>query len=174
MLTTQNIEAELSYAYLHAVAAAAGVACNVTDRHLDNAGVDATLHIVHDVPPLTDLTVHVQLKATAKPVNPIEGRLPYWLADVRRYDKLRLPGSMPPRLLIVLFLPEDAQEWLTASAEELVLRRCAYWVSLRGAEESDNKSGVTVYLPESQALTPSALRDVLERLSRQEELTYAG
>ena len=41
MLTEQNIEAELSYAYLHAVASRAGFSCEYRNRHLDGAGVDA-------------------------------------------------------------------------------------------------------------------------------------
>ena len=42
-LTPPNIESELSYAYLHAVASKAGMACSVGSRHEDNNGVDATL-----------------------------------------------------------------------------------------------------------------------------------
>jgi|GEM_PF-6652243 len=41
--TDQNVESELSYAYLHAITAHAKVACCVSGRHLDNAGVDAHL-----------------------------------------------------------------------------------------------------------------------------------
>ncbi|GEM_PF-7028040 len=43
MLTQQNIEAELSYAYLHAVASHGGFACEYAHRHLDDAGVDAVI-----------------------------------------------------------------------------------------------------------------------------------
>lgn len=42
-LSPRNIESELSYAYLHAVAASAGVDCGIATRHEDNAGVDARL-----------------------------------------------------------------------------------------------------------------------------------
>lgn len=42
-LSANQIESELSYAYLHAVAAIAGVACSVATRHEDNAGIDARL-----------------------------------------------------------------------------------------------------------------------------------
>ena len=43
MLTDQNFEAELSYAYLHAVATRVGFSCEYRNRHLDGAGVDATV-----------------------------------------------------------------------------------------------------------------------------------
>ena len=42
-LSANNIEAELSYAYLHAVASKAGVGCKLGSRHDDNAGIDAEL-----------------------------------------------------------------------------------------------------------------------------------
>ena len=41
MLGEQNIESELSYAYLHAVASRAGIICENAGRHSDEAGVDA-------------------------------------------------------------------------------------------------------------------------------------
>jgi hypothetical protein len=43
LLSENNIKSELSYAYLHAVAARAGLGCHATDRHTDGAGVDAVL-----------------------------------------------------------------------------------------------------------------------------------
>jgi len=43
VLSDANIEAELSYAYLHAVASRAGFSCAVAERHLDDAGVDAVI-----------------------------------------------------------------------------------------------------------------------------------
>ena len=42
-LSPQNIESELSYAYLHAIAAHSGFGCKIGTRHDDNAGVDAIL-----------------------------------------------------------------------------------------------------------------------------------
>ncbi len=42
-LTDRNIEAELSYAFLHAVACKAGFSCEYRNRHLDSAGADATI-----------------------------------------------------------------------------------------------------------------------------------
>ena len=40
-MTIQNIESELSYAYLHAICSKAGLSCKQGDRHDDGAGVDA-------------------------------------------------------------------------------------------------------------------------------------
>jgi len=54
MMTTQNIESELSYAYLHAVCSKAGLSCKYGDRHDDGAGIDAEIiyrgELKHDKP----------------------------------------------------------------------------------------------------------------------------
>lgn len=157
-MTPQDIEAQLSYAYLHAVASYAAIACQEANRAHDNQGIDATLSLRRDFGPgalLTDVSLHLQLKATTKTPARVGQRLSYFLEDVREYDRLRAASSVPSRILAVLFLPAEPQEWLTHSPEQLTLCRCAYWVSLRGAPASDNKSGRTVYLPEAQLLSPA-------------------
>ena len=66
-LSTPNIESELSYAYLHAVASKAGMACSQGSRHEDNNGIDASLTAwgpFADGGYLTEVNIKVQLKAT--------------------------------------------------------------------------------------------------------------
>lgn len=109
-MSDQEIEAELSYAYLHAVASRAGVACQWCSRSFDNEGIDAQVKAVRDFGPdakLTELTVELQLKATVKQPSEKEGRFAYYLADIGRYNKLRARTVVPPRLLVVLFLPKE-------------------------------------------------------------------
>src|SRR5205807_5905805 len=107
VLSTYDIEAELSYAYLHAVAAKAGMSCMCANRHLDNAGVDAEVTAVEKFAAdsvLTDISLHVQLKATSRQPAEQEERFSYFMQDIGRYDKLRNSGTLPPRILVVLFL----------------------------------------------------------------------
>ena len=176
-LTENDIKAELSYAYLHAVAARAGFGCEVAGRHSDNAGVDAYIRVKERLSAEslhTNFAFEVQLKATGRPTAPEAGKLSYWLDDVGRYDELRERSGPMPKLLVVLFLPENAAEWLEHSEVSLVIKRCAYWVSLWDAPASANKKGQTVYLSETNVLSAEGLRSVARRLSREEELTYAG
>ncbi|WP_155449362.1 DUF4365 domain-containing protein [Allochromatium palmeri] len=74
---------------------------------------------------------------------------------------LREP-TQTPRVLVVLALPQDETEWLTITDAELVLRRCAYWVSLANAPERDNRESVTVSLPEHQRFDVAALRALMD------------
>src|SRR5258708_244570 len=91
MLTSQNIEAELSYAYLHAVSSKVGFSCEYRNRHLDGAGVDATItedgRKLADDSVLTSFAVDIQLKATYQDLPEQDGRLSYVL-QVPHYDKL--------------------------------------------------------------------------------------
>ena len=68
LLTENNIKAELSYAYLHAVAARAGCEAVVTGRHSDSDGVDAMITAKERFAPdslFTNFPIAVQLKATS-------------------------------------------------------------------------------------------------------------
>lgn len=68
-------------------------------------------------------------------------------------------------------MPESPDQWLEKSAEQLVCRYCLRWMSLLGAEESDQQS-VTVYVPDGQLLTPDSLRELALSRSREEWLYH--
>lgn len=68
MLSQQDIESELSYAYLHAVSSRAGFPCEYTTRLVDGAGVDAIIRNQYDWLEedslLSTFAIHIQMKAT--------------------------------------------------------------------------------------------------------------
>jgi hypothetical protein len=66
-----------------------------------------------------------------------------------------------PRVLVVVLLPEAVEDWLQQTEEQLVLRRCGYWLSLADRSESANVSSVTVQLPRTQVFSVSGLRKLL-------------
>jgi hypothetical protein len=71
---------------------------------------------------------------------------------------------------VVLVLPEDEDLWLSQSHEELILRRCAYWLSLRGAEPTTARSSIRVPIPLAQVFSVPALQTMMNRLLRGEPL----
>ncbi len=161
LLTENNIKAELSYAYLHAVA----------DRHADGAGVDALLRFKERLAPDVVFTEHVaevQLKASSDQPTLQNGRFSFFLKR-DHHDKLRDQGAGLRRFLVVLFLPESPEEWLGHTPEQLLLKRCAYWCSLRGAAATPNRTGQTVYLPQENVFSVAGLRARLTRVARNEE-----
>lgn len=175
-LSSQNIESELSYAYLHAVAAHAGAGCKVGSRHDDNAGIDAELTgwgPFENGGYLQEVSINVQLKATVKPPSLTNQGLGYSFSGIQQYNALRTDTVATPRILVVLFLPEQAEQWLEHSEDALTLRNCAYWVSLRGAPPSDNQGSQTVYFPKDQCFNPEGLKGLMSRLSRRDIPLYA-
>jgi len=77
---------------------------------------------------------------------------------------------MTPRLLVVLDLPNDENNWLNHSIDSLILKNCAYWVNLADSPESNNVSDVTVYLPKQNVFSPEILKELMIKASRQEKL----
>ncbi|CAB5575039.1 DUF4365 domain-containing protein [Pseudomonas aeruginosa] len=174
-LSAANRESELSYAYLHAVAAHAGVNCRIGNRHEDNNGIDATLTAWGAFPGggiRTEVTINVQLKATiGLPVD--DGiHLSYSLSGINQYNDLRSETLSVPRILAVLFLPREEADWVHHSSDCLKLQKCAYWVSLRGAPPSTNSTSQTIYIPKTQMFNSTGLVDILSKLSRLEDLNY--
>lgn len=89
---------------------------------------------------------------------------------MKNYEELR-QRSQTPRLLIVLVLPKEREEWLVFSPEELIARRCCYWHSLADAPEVPNQSSRQVRISKKQVFSPEQLRTLLIRASRFEEIT---
>ncbi len=98
-----------------------------------------------------------------------QGQL-YYDLDVKNYNDLRAPAPMCPRLLVVLVLPEQGEEWLHQTAEELVLRRCAYWLWLGRAEATTATTTLRVQIPLGQVFSVGGLQDMVARLGRGEPL----
>ena len=176
-LSPPNIESELSYAYLHAVASRAGMACNAGNRHEDNNGIDARITAwgpFDNGGYLTEVDLKIQLKATVRTPVDNGSSFSYFLPGISQYDDLRAETVGTARILVVLFLPSDADLWLTHSEDQLALSKCAYWVSLRGAPPSTNGTGTTVYLPKTQAFTPASLKELSAELSHPRFPTYTA
>jgi hypothetical protein len=174
LLSVQNILSELSYAYVHAVASRCGFICEYTGRHTDEAGVDAMIRVRGRLAAdsaLTQFTAEVQLKATCAAPIEQDGRFSFRLR-LKNYNELRSTTTVAPQVLVVLYLPEDAEEWLSHSEDALIARRCAYWVSLRSAPESSNRDSQTVYIPRANAVSVASLRELMTRFSRQERIEY--
>ena len=174
-LSRLSIESELSYAYLHAVASHAGMSCHVGSVHEDRNGIDVRVTAWGPFEAggdYTEVDLNVQLKATIAAPAMDGGYLSYFLKGIGRYNDLRAETMAVPRILVVLFLPSNVEEWLEHTPQQLALRRCAYWQSLRGAPETTNESGVTVTLPIAQEFNARALKELAARLSRRDIPRY--
>lgn len=61
----------------------------------------------------------------------------------------------------MVLVPPKVEDWLQQTETELCLKRCAYWVSLRGQPQSTNQTTVTVYLPRQNIFSVDALKTLM-------------
>ena len=167
-MTENEQKQQLSFAYVHAVAARAGLAC---DRPtVDDDSVDLVIGasgLVNGRSLIRSPRVELQLKATSQDILH-EDHLAFPL-PIKNYNDLR-GETLVPRALVVLHLPADPRDWLEQSEDALIARRCAYWVSLQGLPEPRSRQTVTVRLPRTNLFTVENLQAIMDRLSRREPL----
>ena len=83
---------------------------------------------------------------------------------LKNYDELRPVNVLVPRILIVVLVPAALNDWLNHSEQELALRNCGYWMSLRGEPLSVNTTNVTVHLPRANQFTVAGLQGIMQRI----------
>jgi hypothetical protein len=169
MLTRNLIEAELSLAYLQAVAAIVSFSVDVPHQDLDS--IDAVISGKGRIAPdslAISPRIELQLKASINIQPNNNGEIPFDLS-IKNFDDLRA-GTMLPRLLVIMVLPKEQSEWLIHSSDKLILQRCCYYLNLRGLPESFNRSHQRVYVPILNELTPSALKMLMMKASKFEDL----
>jgi hypothetical protein len=144
-------------AFLLAVAAVAG--CAVSLRRPDDDSIDWTLSCKLSRRPKID----VQMKTwTGDDGSNDPIRYPL---KRKNYDDLILADVLAPRILVLVMIPQDIGEWMVLSVEQLVLRRCGYWVSLAGQPQSENETSVTVPVPRANVLTVNALQGLMQQIN---------
>jgi hypothetical protein len=150
-----------SDAYLQAVAAVAG--CSLSKPSPDDESVDWTVGAAISGTQCRSPRVDVQLKCTStvpSGVRPIS-----FSVKQKNYNDLRATNLVVPRILVLLTVPSDLGEWVHHSEDQLLLRRCAYWCTLRGNPAPTGKSKVYLKLPRSQVFSPEALTAMMERIA---------
>lgn len=157
-----NMMERFSLAYLEAVASQAG--CWIADPRIDRNSVDGVLMgEVNGLPSAFGF----QAKSTSQDVlrgDHISFRLP--MGD---YNHLRLPARFQ-RILIVLRMPDETDDWLNQTDEELCMRHCAYWSSLSDEPEVSNRSNIRVHIPLINMFNSESLTGLMNRAAAGEPL----
>lgn len=164
-MTPEQRKEELSRAYVHVVAAKCGFALGHWTQ--DQSCIDVTVGAagVLGAGSLADPKLDVQLKCTANQALVGQHHVALQLAR-RQYERLTAK-SFIPKVLVVLVLPEQEDDWVVHSPEQLVLRRCAYFMVTTGLPPITTETTV-VHVPLVNVFSPDALSAMLGRLSRGE------
>jgi hypothetical protein len=104
--------------------------------------------------------LHVQLKATINLRR--SGQIFKFPLKKKNYDDLRVP-TWVPRIVVVLALPKNEKSWLSVSLKQLVMKRSAYWASLRGQPElPENQQTTTITIPVANTFDVDGLKKLME------------
>ena len=159
---------EFSYAYVDAVASAAGCICQRTTTPLDRLGVDLIITGIAERGLPNFPILYIQVKCTSRDILN-ENSLRYPL-NIKNYEELSANNAYPPRILIVVTVPEQPKDWLQQTEAELCLKRCAYWISLKGAAPTDNKETVTISIARTNIFSTDALTTIMQRIATGRQL----
>jgi hypothetical protein len=155
---------QLSLAYLHAVASAAGYSCYLP--FVDDDSVDRALVAHGRIPgPLESSRIDLQLKSVARDaLTENETAFAYRLRK-KNYDELR-GLHMVPRLLVVLLLPRAPGAWIEVRHDQMLSRYAACYLSLSGMPAKSNVSTVTVSVPRQNLFSVANLRRLMEQAAQ--------
>jgi hypothetical protein len=162
-MTPEQQKEELSKAYVHAIAARNRF--KLREWAVDDGCVDVT---VAAGGPLgggkyDDPRIDLQLKCTSR-ATVVKKDCIAWPLKRAHYEKL-VASKIIPHLLVVLVLPPREEDWLEHSVDELILRRCAYWVKMTGMPAISTPT-TTVRLPRTNHFSPRQLKALLTTFSR--------
>ena len=156
---TPNLQMEqFSIAYVRAIAACAGYRIGTVYPDLDS--MDGILVSDSGRRP----RIEFQLKATSQEI--LRNGTLHFPLPINNYNDLRTEDPRIPRILIVVLIPEELDNWLSQTDEELCMRHCAYWTSLRSRPTVPNSSSVTVHIPLTNMFNKEELTDLMDEAER--------
>ena len=153
---------QFSNAYLQAVTSVAGY--SLYRPTVDDDSVDWGIAAKGIIGRIRAPRLELQLKSTSRDV--MKDNVISYPLKLKNYNDLRMIDFVIPRILIVVSLPDNLDEWVQQSEQELCMRYCGYWLSLRGMLETQNTSAVTVTIPRNNQFTVAALESIMQGIGQ--------
>jgi len=168
VLTRNQRQEALCRAYMQAVAAKCGLGWSRADQ---DYGFYLCLHDIITVEQRRAESGHkLDIQAKSTTLAGTHGPFIRYDLEVKNYNDLQLVTKGTPRILVVLVLPSAEADWISQTEKELVLQHCAYWFSLKGREPTSNRRTVRLQIPRANMFSVEALRVIMDRIRRGEEL----
>jgi hypothetical protein len=163
LLTQQHRQEALSRAYIQAVVGKVGMSCSFANF---DYGIDL---IINDITELngnffeSGFRLDVQAKSSVNAK--VEKDFVTYALEVKAYETLRV-NTRIPRILVLLVLPTQEPEWMDQDEERLILRKCAYWISLKGRNLVANRTRVTIRIPRGNLFSVQGLQTIMETVKK--------
>ena len=160
---------QFSEAFVCAIVAQAG--CNHSKPVVDDHSIDLNLSKNMPEQPdflLFDPMICIQLKSTA--VSEITGDTLKFRLKMKNYNDLRKCHLQKPRILVVVCIPDNSEDWIDYHKDSLILYRNSFWISLDGRPEISNTTSVTLDIPVAQRFDAKILSEMMEKVAKGEKI----
>jgi Domain of unknown function (DUF4365) len=156
---------ELSKAYIHMIASAAGFDVGTWGQDYDCRDVTLSSSVNY-APYRYGPKIDIQLKCTGQQTDDRNDVIA-WSLDSRSYYKLSLKNRSDPALFCVLVAPPVVGHWLHYDQQGLLARSHMYWRWGHDfAAQKPDQASQTVHLPKVNVLTVASALELMEEASR--------
>ena len=160
MLPDSHAKSFLSRSYVNAVVTQAGFGCQFSEP---DYGIDALVSEVQVLPSgryvNSGYHFNVQIKASHARTRNDESIV--YALDTDAHNRLVYhTGGLI--VLVLFFLPQDAEERISLTEQCLELRNCCYWYIVRGESIEGSQSKRRIHIPRRQVFDPNACKALME------------
>lgn len=166
LVDESSAKEQFSYAYAHAISSIARF--STYKPFPDDDSIDIGFAAAGGKGTYRSPWLEAQLKCTSQEIL-FKDDLRFPL-KMKNYNDLREEKVHVPRILIVVIAPKKLDDFLLQSEESLILKHCAYWHSLRGYEEKNNSSKVTVTLSRKNIFSVETLISLMSKIGEGQTL----
>ncbi|GAA6622664.1 DUF4365 domain-containing protein [Scytonema sp. NUACC26] len=150
---------EFSHAYVKLLASVSGFIVTNASRALDNAGIDITIRAPGIIEEIFSPSIDAQVKCTAKDI--IKETFIKYPLPVNNYRRL-IGKSAVSQILIIVVVPKDMSNVINIVQNETLVKSCAYWISLKGRQDTTNNETITIEIQKDNVLTSQVLKNQIE------------
>lgn len=170
MIPREHKQEQLSKAYINAVVAHAGHTFSAPQL---DYGVDGSMHKIASANGRrydSGIVIDVQLKATTRWI--LQDNFVLYDVEAQTFNDLanRFQEERATEMILaVLCLPQDENDWLSITEEQLILKKCCYWCKITD-QPTDNTASKRIKIPKGNLLSPEAVIELLEKVAQGEEI----
>lgn len=169
-MTEEHVKECLGTAYTRALVAYAGynICVSEHDYGIDGKILDVEYDEENKRYSESGFQIDFQLKSTVSYI--IKDNLIIYDIEVKNYRDLikRNPGN--PRILILYLMPKEKSNWFISDKNKLQLQHGAWWYSLKGLPETENKGRKRIEIPVENFLSVNSLNDMMKRVKEGDEI----
>lgn len=167
MMTEENIKEAISIRFIEAVVNYKGYkTVSVHPDHGTDVSIVEVDYRIEDEQKRyfdTGREIKVQLKSTT--VSSIiweDTQLKYDLESKTYNDLITRKNNYRPLLLILFVLPENIDNWILLTAEELAIRKQAYWYFPEATTFTENVRTIRITIPKTNLFAANTIDNLFE------------